>query len=230
MRVGVISDTHGRLDWEIPVCDVFVHCGDMTAAGTVEEFVDVIAKMRVMLAAGIIRHALLVPGNHDRCVAEEVALCRSWSDGAGVRVLIDEGVEIEGVRFWGSPWTPPFRQWHFMRTEEELVETYKAMPKEVDVLITHGPPLGILDPGHDGSHAGSRALMRAVLLEQRTIGHHVFGHLHGGGGKSVTQPGRWIGHEGGRGAPRTQFHNVAAMDEGYNMKRGAVILEVQRCG
>ena len=28
--------------------------------------------------------------------------------------LEDSGVEIDGVRFWGSPWTPTFMDWAFM--------------------------------------------------------------------------------------------------------------------
>ena len=86
-------------------------------------------------------------------------------------------------------------EWHFMANEQRLAALYEAMPGEVDVLVTHGPPWGTLDPGWKTAHAGSKALAEAVSV--RKVQHHVFGHLHAAGGRMVQQ-----GH--------TVFYNVAA--------------------
>ena len=60
--------------------------------------------------------------------------------------LEDSGIEIDGVRFWGSPWTPNFMDWAFMLDRDELLyQKWKAIPEHTDVLITHGPPKGIGD-------------------------------------------------------------------------------------
>jgi Icc-related predicted phosphoesterase len=44
------------------------------------------------------------------------------------------------------------------------------------VLVTHGPPWGILDTGYDGQHYGSRALARRVERGPPRL--HLFGHIH----------------------------------------------------
>ena len=56
--------------------------------------------------------------------------------------------------------------WHFMASEKRLAALYEVMPSEVDVLVTHGPPLSILDPGWQAAHVGSRALAEAVRMRR----------------------------------------------------------------
>jgi len=209
--IAAISDTHGR-PFEIPECDVFIHAGDMTAGGSVDEQLDLLVWLGYQNQA---RHKILVPGNHDRCY--EIygeKLQASLLPRFRPMLLIDSALEIDGKIFYGSPWTPPFRQWSFMKPEEELAEVYANMPAKIDVLITHGPPRGILDPGYNDPHVGSRALLAAV--QSRRISQHIFGHTHGAGGKTV-RPKSSI----------TKFHNVAAVDESYNLTQGCKIIELE---
>ena len=86
------------------------------------------------------------------------------------------------------------------------------MPDVVDVLVTHGPPRGILDPGWQEAHPGSTALAGAVAA--RRIAHHVFGHLHDAGGQSVQ-------------CGATTFHNVAACNEQYVLVNQPKVINVQ---
>jgi Icc-related predicted phosphoesterase len=208
MIVAAISDTHGRDGWTIPPCDVFIHAGDMTAGGTVDEQIDVLVWLATQTQA---RHKILVPGNHDACYEKYGKDLLRNPSIAMPTVLIDEAVTIDGKVFYGSPWTPPFKQWSFMAEEDELNEKYKAMPREVDVLITHGPARGILDVGHKHEHAGSKALLYAI--DQREVKHHVFGHIHGEGGRYEK-----VGY--------TTRYNVAACDEAYNLRRGCKVIEI----
>jgi Icc-related predicted phosphoesterase len=131
--------------------------------------------------------------------------------GPNVHVLDAEPLLLDGVTFHGSPWTPPFMQWHFMAEESRLAMLYRNMPQKVDVLVTHGPPHGILDPGWQAPHVGSTALAEAIAI--REVGHHVFGHLHGAGGKMLQQG-------------NTTFYNVAACDEAYKLVNQPRIFEV----
>jgi Icc-related predicted phosphoesterase len=58
---------------------------------------------------------------------------------------------------------------------------WDQIPDNLDVLITHGPPFGILDqvtPG--GTHLGCEELLKAVQEKKPKV--HVFGHIHGGAG------------------------------------------------
>lgn len=103
--------------------------------------------------------------------------------------------------------------WYFMAEEIRLAALYENMPASIDVLITHGPPFGILDPGWKVAHAGSTSLAHAVA--GRAIKHHVFGHLHAAGGQSVQQDD-------------TAFYNVSACDEEYRLMNQPRVFEVNR--
>jgi Icc-related predicted phosphoesterase len=213
MRVAAISDTHGRQNWEIPGCDVFIHAGDMTAQGSLRETAAFAVRLRqAMEGPGGPAHAIIVPGNHDECFETFPEAARGLF-GANVHVLLDEALELDGVTFYGSPWTPPFMLWHFMAEEDRLAMLYRKMPMRVDVLVTHGPPHGILDPGWKEPHAGSTALAQAVA--ERHVGHRVFGHLHGAGGHMI-QKGNTI------------FYNVAGCDEAYKLVNPPRVFQVER--
>ncbi len=212
MRVAVTSDTHGRQNWEMPPCDVFVHAGDITGRGSIEETSRFAARLRdEMSSPHGPRHAIIIPGNHDQCFGLFPTPVRELF-GENVHVLVDEAVILEGVRFYGSPWTPPFMRWHFMADERRLASLYSDMPDALDMLVTHGPPRGILDPGWQEAHVGSTALVDAVAA--RKITHHVFGHLHAAGGQSI-QSGT------------TTFHNVAACNDQYVLVNQPKVIEVQ---
>jgi Icc-related predicted phosphoesterase len=54
------------------------------------------------------------------------------------------------------------------------------IPANTDILITHGPPYGILDKNRVGFSAGCQSLKRAVKRIHPKL--HVFGHIHEAGG------------------------------------------------
>ena len=211
MRIAAIGDTHGHRDWEIPSCDVFIHAGDMSRLGKLQPTVEgVFAKVKTALDEGVIKYAVLVPGNHDFCFENSIEACREEIRHPNLFILIDEGITLDGVSFYGTPWTPQFFNWAFMGDEGQLAEHFSRIPEGLDVLISHGPPRGILDPGWREEHVGSTAL--AARVEAVKPLHHVFGHLHGAGGQKV---------EG-----VTNFYNVAAVDEQYNLMRGCYVFDV----
>ena len=186
----------------MPACDVFIHAGDMTVRGSLQETAVFAARLQERLdSPDGPQHAIIVPGNHDECF-ELLQGPTLGLFGPRVHILLNQALVLDGVHFFGSPWTPPFMQWHFMATEQRLAALYEDMPAVVDVLITHGPPWGILDPGWEAAHAGSTSLREAV--NARSVEHHVFGHLHQAGGLMLERK-------------HTTFYNVAACDEEYNL-------------
>lgn len=54
--------------------------------------------------------------------------------------LCDNSVEIDGIRFYGTPWIADLARWAFYKPEDELKEAYANIPKKCDVLLTHIPP------------------------------------------------------------------------------------------
>jgi Icc-related predicted phosphoesterase len=179
MKIAAISDTHG-IQFARPMVDLFIHGGDMTGWGTWKET----AALGKRLGNDSYDAVLLVPGNHDNAF-EQFPKAEQFPFAPNTHLLIDEAWEYEGRVFYGSPWSQTFegvnpRCMAFMTTEEELRRRYLNMPAEVDVLITHTPPKGILD-----DNKGSVALREAI--EKRKIGKHLFGHIHECGGTSLSE-------------------------------------------
>jgi hypothetical protein len=56
----------------------------------------------------------------------------------------------------------------------------------IDVMMTHGPPMGILDATHRGESVGCQHLLRAARRCKPRL--HCFGHIHEGWG---AQRVRW---------------------------------------
>jgi Icc-related predicted phosphoesterase len=101
-------------------------------------------------------------------------------------VLMNEGVEIMGLKVWGSPTTPLLGAAFGLSSPADRAKLYAKIPGDVDILVTHGPPYGILDrsPG-TLHHAGCPQLLEAVTRLQPRL--HVFGHLHGAHGMVSTE-------------------------------------------
>jgi Icc-related predicted phosphoesterase len=198
MRLVVISDTHGlhsRID-ELPDGDVLVHAGDFMNSGYNPEE---LRSFNRWLGEQPFEHCVVCAGNHDRYFQNSPQEARSHLTNA--IYLESAGVTIDNVTFWGSPYTPEFLNWAFMYPRGSAARRYwDEVPYKLDVLITHGPPFGILDqvsPG--GAHLGCEELLKSVEEKKPKV--HLFGHIHGGAGTLES---------GG-----TRFVNAAYLNEQY---------------
>ena len=197
MRLVVISDTHGlhnRIE-DLPDGDVLVHAGDFMNSGY--DLRDVLSFNR-WLGEQPFKHIVVCAGNHDRYFENSAQEARSILTNA--TYLENTGVTIDNVTFWGSPYTPEFLNWAFMYPRGSGAKYWDQIPSGLDVLVTHGPPFGILDqvaPG--GVHLGCAELLESV--EQKKPKVHLFGHIHGGAGTFES------------GA--TRFVNAAYLNEQY---------------
>lgn len=178
LRIVAVADTHTfQSDFRsIPDGSVFVHAGDLCRAGTLDELAPVAAWIRALPH----RYKIVVPGNHDWCFVREPAACRALL-GPDVIVLEDAAVQIEGARFYGSPWQPAFRQWAYnLPRGKSLADKWSLIPADTDVLLTHGPPMGIGDHSMTGGRQGCEDLLRRVREVRPKL--HLFGHIHEDGG------------------------------------------------
>ncbi len=188
MRLVLLSDTHNlHLEMApVPDGDLVIHAGDLTGMGTLPE----IAAFFDWFGGLPHRHKVVIAGNHDfgfeRRAPEAEALVPD-----GVIYLRDSGVEIEGLRLYGSPWQPWFMDWAFnLERGPDIAARWALIPEDVQVLITHGPPHGVLDEtsNRPPERAGCEDLA-ARLGELPDLRLHVFGHIHEGYGRLV-QDGR----------------------------------------
>ena len=73
-------------------------------------------------------------------------------------LLVDESVTLLGLLFHGTPWTNVNMAWS-LATKARMAR-YEKTPRNVDVLVSHSPPHGILDGV--GRHLGCRMLAHHV--------------------------------------------------------------------
>jgi len=172
MRLVFISDTHGfNRGLELPEGDFLVHAGDLTKKGRPSELQNATDWLRALPH----RHKVLIAGNHDFCLETPTPAEREML--RGLSYLRDESLELDGVLFYGSPWQPWFYNWAFnLPRGEALARVWRQIPGATQVLITHGPPLGILDRTFDGREVGCQDLLERVLEVQPQL--HLFGHIH----------------------------------------------------
>lgn len=210
MRAIVISDTHG-VRFDVPDADVLIHCGDFLGRGRIEELASFCAWLRDLPH----KHKIVVAGNHDLAMVRQAKDARAMLRAHAI-YLQDEAVEVEGVRFYGSPWTPDFFPEHWVfnqpRNSQITRDRWARIPDDTEVLITHGPPMGVLDRCPDlydrgrWVHVGDE-LLRDRIPELSSLRLHCFGHIHEGRG-SVTVDG-------------VQYVNAAALDGRYEAYKPA---------
>jgi Icc-related predicted phosphoesterase len=208
MKVVVISDTHtfeGAIT--IPDGDVLIHAGDATIAGTPQE----VSAFGKWLDGQPHKHKIAIAGNHDWLFEKNPEQARYLIQFEGVHYLQDSSIEIDGVKFYGSPWQPWFNDWAFnLPRGVEIKHKWNLIPK-CDVLITHGPPWGTLDTVRPNSqHLGCEDLAEAVRRTRPKI--HIFGHIHGGYGQHETR--------------HTRFINASICDEAYHPVNAPIVFEL----
>lgn len=208
MKIVAMSDSHWNLkDVKVPSGDVFVFAGDWSVSnGGVSDALQFATFVRKINC----KHKLIIAGNHDFCAQREPALTKQIFAEVHAVYLQDEPFEIDGIKFWGSPWSPEFMNWAFMKPDYELVKVYKRIADDTDVLITHTPPYGILDKLPTKENVGSQALEDAVRRIKPAI--HIFGHIHCGHGIEQSD--------------HTIYHNVSVCDDDYNLVYKPTIIEV----
>ncbi|KAK3745092.1 hypothetical protein QZH41_004388 [Actinostola sp. cb2023] len=145
-------------------------------------------------------HKVVIAGNHDIVFDDEnsESLYPYWRGSVGGKLgakeakelledakctyLQDSEVTINGIRIYGSPWVPVFGNMAFMLPRgQELKEKWDQIPEGIDVLVTHGPPLGYGDLCISRARAGCIHLLDAVQHRVKPK-YHVFGHIHEGYG------------------------------------------------
>lgn len=173
-RLVLLSDTHGSHDAvRVPDGDVLVHAGDFTRSGRAHE-VEAFARFLGRLPHA---HKIVVAGNHDFLFEREPERAAALLADVAT-YLCDGGAEAAGLTFWGSPWQPWFHDWAFnLPRGAALAEKWALAPAGVDVLVTHGPPFGVLDRvARGGGSVGCEALTAALSRIAPKL--HVFGHIH----------------------------------------------------
>lgn len=185
---GDILDLHG-FDRQSNIKDQYVE------AETLVKFLDNFIKSKHY------SDVVVVAGNHDFCF-EAGDAAKLFEDKEHLHYLQDSEVVIDGIKFYGSPMTPWFGGWAFnfpapdpgrgvYRARAHARKCWEAIPDDVDVLITHGPPYGILDETARGESVGCPHLLER-LKDLSNLKLHVFGHIHASNGAKTIDGVKYI--------------------------------------
>lgn len=207
LRLIIISDTHNHTAFEVPNGDLLLHCGDFTMDGSVEE----IAAFDRWLGSLPHPQKVVIAGNHEKAFERTPRAAHASLKNA--HYLQDTAITIGNVLVYGSPWQPWFYDWAFnLPRGEALAAKWAQIPSGVDVLVTHGPPRGILDRTLRGEEVGCDDLRKAVERVSPLV--HAFGHIHSGAG--AVRRGR------------TLFVNASICDEYYRPRQSAVVVDIAK--
>jgi Icc-related predicted phosphoesterase len=213
-RILVISDTHTmheRCEKLFPKgeFDMIIHAGDISSRGYKEEVKDF---MQWFGGLWKFEHKLMIAGNHDFLFEDDPDEARKLIPD-NVIYLENEAIEIEGIKFWGSPINPWFHNWAFNRNRGDDIKRYWDMiPRDTDIVITHTPAAYILDfTNNNYEHVGCTDL--AYKLEEIEPIAHISGHIHEAYGKMYKHG--------------TMFYNASILNEYYIPKNSPHIIEIK---
>ncbi len=214
-RFYIVSDTHGiefeSKDRFSQHADVAIHCGDLTEESKLEEF-QATLRLLMDIQAPL---KLVIAGNHDFTLdiptfREKVANARPPLDPELVKKIygahgearqLFEDARSAGITFldegshqfflengailtvYATPYTPSLGDWGFQYPPNQGHNF--SITKGVDLVISHGPPRGIMDYTDSKQRAGCPHLFTAIARARPRI--HCFGHIHEGwGAKMIT--------------------------------------------
>ncbi|EFQ98103.1 metallophosphoesterase domain-containing protein 2 [Nannizzia gypsea CBS 118893] len=202
-RFLILSDTHAT-DYTPPDqhADVALHCSDLTQESKIDEFRATIGLLKGLNAP----LKLVIAGNHDFTLdvpmfREKVAemagpvdpeLVKSvYGDYGEARrllkearehgiILLDEGLYTfdlangSSLTIYASPFTPSEGGWGFQYSPRQGHGF--DIEDRVDIVMTHGPPHGVMDRPYSSSRVGCPDLFKAVFQARPKL--HCFGHIH----------------------------------------------------
>lgn len=181
MKIWHISDTHtyhGLL--QVPSnIEMVIFSGDCSNPMNVFMSQEQVLGFMEWFAALPIKYKIFVAGNHDAAIEAKLITKKDF-ESKGIYYLENEFINIEGINIFGSPITPTFGMWSFMRARDKTNRVWQKIPDTIDIIVTHGPPKGILDLSYNREHVlefcGDSALRKRVLAIKPM--YHLFGHIH----------------------------------------------------
>jgi predicted phosphohydrolase len=213
-KLVCISDTHSyHRKVVVPDGDILICAGDITWRGELTIIADFCNWLQELPHS----NKVVVFGNHelDTQSGPNRGVALQMVKDAGAIYLEDSGCKINELEIYGSPYQPYFNDWEYNlpRDGKELREKWNQIPETVSVLVTHGPPYGVLD-GVDRVHEPQGCkLLKKRVKELSNLKLHVFGHMHKSGGQMLEIVG-------------VKYVNAAICDDSYSPCRKPVVVEI----
>ena len=177
-KITFISDTHTKhrhLTNDLPGGDILIHCGDISSRGYKNEIENFLGWFDNIKGY---EHKIFIAGNHDFGFQDNPKECvELLKNYPSITYLEDNSIIIDGIKIYGSPWQPRFHNWAFnVDRGWDIAQKWEKIPQDTDILITHGPLLGILDITNISERVGCEDLYKRVMEIKPKV--HAFGHIH----------------------------------------------------
>ena len=180
-KIWHFSDTHTFHELlKEESCDIAIFSGDCSIPRDRYENKKEVLNFLDWYARVLSGYKIFVAGNHDVSVESGLITEADFLD-RDIIYLKDEEVIVKGLKIYGSPWTPTFGSgWAFNRSRDKISRNWEKIPEDVDIVVTHGPPKGILDLSYNRENilefCGDLALKKRMLHIQPKL--VCFGHIH----------------------------------------------------
>ncbi|CAF1668658.1 unnamed protein product [Adineta ricciae] len=223
-RFVCISDNHDNYDFVLPPGDILLHSGDFTHNGTEKEVLTFLNWLKTLTQY---RLKIVIVGNHEwkrfytkkrykklPPAIEQLKTDKSLISDFGIVYLQESSFQdpITGWKFYGSGWLS-----EHCKDSKEIHQHWFSIPTDTDILLTHGPPNGILDKSMRGTSIGCKELFQSVTTSVKPK-LHVFGHVHASYGQMENED------EFGR----TVFINASICDSYFRTAHSPIVIDLNR--
>eukprot|EP01023_Acetabularia_acetabulum_P026347 TRINITY_DN25061_c0_g1_i4.p3 TRINITY_DN25061_c0_g1~~TRINITY_DN25061_c0_g1_i4.p3 ORF type:complete len:232 (-),score=55.01 TRINITY_DN25061_c0_g1_i4:116-811(-) len=181
VRLICISDTHNGHDHLTTTLknlhksnsDILIHSGDMTDRGSVTE----LQAINSWFGTLPYKHKLAISGNMDGIGLQKMSKTQKQELLTNVTYLENESIQVEGLTFFGSPYTPRFCGGFQLKNDQEAADIWQEIPGATQILVVHGPPRGMMDVTSGGMRVGCPKL-RERIGEMDQLQAVIWGHIH----------------------------------------------------
>lgn len=220
MKIWSISDTHMIHD-ELVIpdgVDMVIHAGDATNYQDKYRNEPELRAFFHWFSNLPIKYKIFTGGNHDTALASNMVEVPE-----NIIILQDRTIEIEGVKIFGSPYSLTFGHgWAYNMNPNKATRRWDSIFSGTNIVITHGPPRGILDVTRDHARmieqCGDKSLLNRII--KINPDYHIFGHLH-------DEP--YVYNAGIFHNPnlcKTKFINASVVDLRHNFVNNGQVIEI----
>ena len=194
-RIVCVSDTHNRhRDLDIQPGDIFIHAGDITQRGTLQELQD----FNEWLASLPHQHKVVIGGNHDEILlspsinkSEVLSNCiyleytsvtlygwKIYGYPSSIKLFSNHNTSyLSGLLYSFLDYLKPYKAFQVHMGTQQHLEALSLIPSDSDILVSHGPPHGAGDLTNRGRMNGDEELRNHVETRIKPQ-FHIFGHIH----------------------------------------------------
>jgi len=205
-KLVIISDTHRQCPMDLPKGDILIHAGDFDIRDEWE--LNHVINWFMNLDY---KHIIWIAGNHDLYMGKLFKAGIKPDMLYNLHYLCNSSVEIEGIKFWGSPYSPVFGQgWAFNGFSDYLKKLWNTIPEDSDIIVSHCNPFGINDVVR-GISQGCPTLRDRIKEIKPKL--HASGHIHEGHGVYKDE--------------HTIYVNGSIMDEFYEPVNKPIVIDYE---